>query len=149
MSDLLDALGQNELAPPEPTQRELVRQRQQQEVERIEDKLLDEATEVVSGAMAFHEIDGLQEGEIPVGWEELYGRAGAERRVRIARLGMLPSSDAPIGLSIASRVASSVMSAKAKRQKVVAPVLRLEVANLNLIQKEYPVIDVTEAGRKR
>ncbi len=138
MKDYLALLDDDETAVEKTDERARI-----QVVEQIEDKLLAEGKEIVSGVMAFAEIEGT-ENTPPAEWIAELGPEAAIRKLRLARMGTLPASEAPVGVAVAKDMVKSVLAAKAKRQDARgAPELHLEVVRLTLVQNRYEVIDVT------
>lgn len=120
-----------------------------QVVEDVENKLLEESHEIVSGVMAFADIEG-NEDTPPAEWIAELGPEAAIKKHRLARLGMMPAKDAPVGITVAQNIVKSVLAAKAKRQTNGGDELYLEVVTITLTnQPPDKVIDVTGIQTRR
>jgi hypothetical protein len=108
-------------------------------IEEIEDKLLSEATNMMSAVVAFPEVDPAAT-EPPESWVQEYGQEEAEKRLRVARLGWLPGKDAPVGISIAKDVANSIRKARSERHET--PTLNLQFVQINDPTVHLRVIEV-------
>ncbi len=97
----------------------------QQGLAAIEDSLFEQATEVISDALRFPELD---EGGMPPEWLERYGAKRAEKMARTAQMASMPSKDAPVGLQIAQKTHASI--AKARAQAGTGP----KTLNMTLVQ---------------
>lgn len=99
---------------PIPVEQGIVSEGQQamESIRAIENKLLEDAMQVVEGGMAFKEIDPSDE-EPPAEWIMQLGTEEAWKRFRLARAAWLPQKDAPMGFKVASGVMTSILRARA------------------------------------
>lgn len=108
----------------------------------VEDELMDEATEVLRGAHRFTEI-APDATEPPEHWITEYGPERAQRMLRAAQAAWVKTSDAPMGLKLASMTFGAIVKARAAKDSQKAP--KLNVAVVQLTQgpsADFPVLKV-------
>lgn len=77
----------------------------------IENDILHKSLSVVSAAVAFAEVDE-HELNVPEAWIEQYGLEEATRRFRIAKGAWRSTKEAPNGILVAMKVATSIVQAR-------------------------------------
>jgi hypothetical protein len=152
--DLFDELPESDQdAPPavvsgqlvERVQRRLTRaEKAESALEAIADSLYEDALGVIDDAMQFADVEPaeLEPGEAPPSkWVEQVGYEKAARRQRVARTAWMPKKDAPVGLSIALTMASSITAARAK-SKEGPSTLNVTYVQITGPEPTYEVVDV-------
>ncbi len=113
------------------------------ELKEIEQNILGSALQVVSHVMDFAQIDPTAEAP-PEVWIEEMGEIAAWKRWRVARAGWVSAKEAPVGIKVATQIASAGIKAHAER---VEP-RRLNV-NLITVQSTDHLYEVLEVGNGR
>lgn len=110
----------------------------------LRDDSLRDALEVVSGTMAFRELDP-ESMAMPEDWEEKYGRVEARRRLAVARAGWMPAKEAPAAVKLSFDLVRSMMKDHGER---AAPTLNVAIKVTETSKKKpedlYEVIDVDD-----
>lgn len=101
----------------------------------MRDRMLMSSLEVMEAATAFVEVTP-DDTEPPEDWVRKYGLEGARRRLRVAQYAHLPAKFAPVGLTLAPKIALGIMNIDAKLKappralnltiQMPAPVMREE-----------------------
>jgi hypothetical protein len=98
---------------------------------------------VVDAMMAFADVP--PDAEVPPEeWVTKYGQAGAERRLRIAKYGCLPSSSAPVALKAATTVAVGAMRSILREGEPPETTVNIQFNVVRQKPKRYPIIEVPE-----
>lgn len=108
----------------------------------LEDEILNEATEVISGSLAFSKIDP-EDPEPPVAWVRDLGEERARERHRLAKYALMSQKDAPVGLKMATVVYSSIVKARAT-EKGGTRVLNVALVQMPAANVTYPKREVGE-----
>jgi hypothetical protein len=127
-----------------PARRELTPSEQQKaRLKNLENKLLQDSMEVVTGVCEFAEIEPNQEGGCPQAWIDELGEATAMKKWRLTNAGWLNSKDAPVGITVATKISIGILRAHAASK---APPVNLNIAKIEMTvaQTEYDVIDLEE-----
>jgi hypothetical protein len=118
----------------------------QERLRDIEDSLYEQATTVVSNALAFTQIEMGEEGaskEVPGEWIAELGYEKAAEKHRTALYALSSSKEAPIGLKLAATVQASIT--KARAQEKGGP----KVLNMTLVQMPGANVKFEEMKVKR
>lgn len=109
-------------------------------IDAVKNRLLEQAAEIVSGALSWPELEKGQEGP-PQEWVERLGPKKAMAAYRCALAGTMPSSDAPVAVKMASQILIGILKSHADRDKV--PQLHIQMVQLSQGGgREYPSIKV-------
>ncbi len=100
----------------------------QERLRDIEDSLYEKATTVVADALSFSQIDEENCKEVPGEWIAEMGYERAAEKHRTARMALMSSKEAPVGLKLAATVQASIT--KARAQEKGGP----KVLNMTLVQ---------------
>ena len=111
-----------DLLPPAPLPIEVVpkrslAERRQDSLQEVTDELLQESQSILCDALGFADLDEqhLMEGASPPeAWVEALGEKRAKRRLRVAKMALLPKKEAPAGLEMVRALAVGILSSKAK-----------------------------------
>lgn len=76
-----------------------------------ENRVLQTSQQVVEALLAFHEVEPDQ-ALPPQDWVERYGQDAADKRLRVARSGWLPTAHAPNAVKIAAQVMVGIAKAR-------------------------------------
>lgn len=115
----------------------------QERLRDIEDSLYEQATTVVSNALAFTQIEDPASKEVPGDWIAEMGYEKAAEKHRTALYALASSKEAPIGLKLAATVQASIT--KARAQEKGGP----KVLNMTLVQMPGANVKFEEMKVKR
>ncbi len=105
----------------------------------IESELLEDAAGIVKNAMLFHTINRDAEAP-PQEWIDMLGPEEAMSKFRQIKAGWERSGDAPIGVKVATNIASSIL--KKTRDEDRSPILNAKVVEINFSPQMYPKLKV-------
>ena len=88
-------------------------EKRQEQLRTIEDDMLSDGLNLVSGAIDITALDPDNPELMPEGWKELYGIAGAKKRLRAATYGLMSAKEAPIALKMATQIVTGIIKARA------------------------------------
>jgi hypothetical protein len=113
----------------------------------IEDKVLADSSKIVSELLGFADITFLEDGtpQYPDSWNELPTEE-LTRRVRVAKLGYMPTADIPHGAKMAMACMVAIIKARASKE-TGTKVLHIENAvfpSPSPLKDDIEVIDVDE-----
>ena len=108
-----------------------------------ENRVLQTSQQVVEAVLAFHEVEPDQVLP-PADWVERYGKDAAEKRLRVARSGWLPSAHSPSAVKIAAQVMVGI--AKSRGQIAAAAAMPAGDVNVRIslpspTDAAHPVIE--------
>lgn len=108
----------------------------------MQDELLERSLSVVDASMRFAEIEP-DTKEPPQEWiDELGGNVEkARRRLRVARAAWMSTSEAPVGIKVASAVAVGIIKAKAT-EKAQPRTLNIQVVQMTAPMPTFPEQDL-------
>ena len=111
----------------------------------LEDEILLDATETITGALGFSKISDadITRDEPPAAWVRDLGPARAAERFRLAKYALMSQKDAPVGLKIATAVHSSIVKARAT-EKGGTRVLNVALVQMPAANITYPKREVGE-----
>lgn len=119
---------------------------QQERLKTIEDNLYENSLAVVNGACEFAELDIDNIDAVPQKWIDEMGLEKAKRRHRLAKVGWMRSSDAPVAINTATKIVVGIVRARAT-EKAGPRQLNLNMITMTIPPPEYGVIDVeSESG---
>jgi hypothetical protein len=105
----------------------------------LEDTLLRDSLEVVTGVCEFAGLDP-GTSEPPPEWIEDLGEAGAWKKFRLVMAGWMNSKDAPIGIAVATKMSVGIIRARASSK--AAPInLNVGKIEMSYAPIQYPTID--------
>lgn len=113
----------DDLLPPGPSSIEVVKptrslaERRADAIQGVTDELLEESQSLLQDALGFADLEEahLQDGAAPPeSWVEKIGEKRARRRLRVAKMALLPKKECPAGLEMARALAVGILSSKAK-----------------------------------
>lgn len=96
-------------------------------IEQLENKVFEQAVEVVSGFLDFSTIRPDQE-EPPPEWVAQYGQESAEMRLMLAKTAWAPKSLQPAGVDTAVRAMTAISRSKGHRVKLTQNNLNVKIA---------------------
>jgi hypothetical protein len=113
----------------------------------IEDKVLADSSKIVSELLGFADITFLEDGtpQYPDSWNDLPTEE-LQRRVRVAKLGYMPTADIPHGAKIAVSCMVAIIKARAAKE-TGTKVLNIENAvfpSPSPLKDDIEVLDVDE-----
>lgn len=120
-------------------------ERSERELQRIENEIVTEASEVVLSVLKFSDINPDAPTELPADWQEeldsleqgsddhLRAMERMSKRARVARAGWMSAKTAPVALSIAKSVLVGAMKARAQADQ--GP----KHLNINLVSISAPL----------
>lgn len=115
-----------------------------QRIKGFEDEILENSLAVVSGAMAFMEIDAdTSDEDMPASFIEKCGGdiEKAKMRMRLARSAWMSRNEAPAGLDMAVRISTNIIRARAV-EKAGPRVLNVGVVQMSAPLPVFDTIDV-------
>jgi hypothetical protein len=119
-------------------------------IKAVEDRLLENSLNIVEGLMGFADI-GLDEhgnvddSQIPDHWHDL-PKEERDRKIRLAKFGMLNSSDIPHGAKLSHATAIGIIKARAQAETGTR-ILNIESATFPSpapITTTYEVLDIED-----
>lgn len=120
-----------------------------------EDKLLAQCLDIIAGsldfaALGFNEDGTVDEGSVPISWEDLPLDVKA-RKIRLAKYGCLTTANVPHGVKMAQQTAIGIIKAR-HQDNTATRVFNMEVSlfpapapltqDTNAIDADYQVIDL-------
>lgn len=120
-----------------------------------EDKVLKQSLDILEGVMdfanlGFDEKGQIDENQIPFAWHDL-SDAEKARKIRLARFGMMNTSDIPHGAKLAHATAMGIIKSRAQ-EKGGTRILNLEISTFPMpapleqkpdaIDADFEVIDI-------
>jgi hypothetical protein len=118
---------------------------QQEKLRVLEDELLEQSLEVVGGTCSFAELDPEKFDKIPQKWVDDMGMEKAAKFHRLAKAGWLPAKDAPVAITTATKVVSSIVRARAT-EKAGPKSLNMNIVQLSAPLPDFEVVDVEDDG---
>ncbi|MDX2253274.1 MAG: hypothetical protein NW202_13395 [Nitrospira sp.] len=111
------------------------------EVRKMEDELYRDNMEIMRDAGKFRDIDPRSD-EIPPEWIEELGQKEASKRFRVAKAAWMSAKTAPVGISNARAIVSSIVKARAT-EKAAPTNLNVGVA-VNMPMPTFKIVEVDE-----
>lgn len=113
----------------------------------LENEILVQSLEQIQHAQSWPEVakelDPKDEADIPEDMVKKHGKEKAKKVFRVARAAMLPNKEAPVGLTLAAKVATGII--KARSNEKTGP----KILNLNLVEMPQVVIQYPETEVKK
>jgi hypothetical protein len=116
---------------------------QQDGLRLLEDELYTGSLAVVGGTFDFAELDEKDLDKMPEGWIDSYGEKEAKKRHRIAKAGWMPNKEAPVALTLATKVLTGIVRARAT-EKAGPKQLNINMVSMTAPLEELEVLDVEE-----
>lgn len=112
----------------------------EKDIEKVTDALLTESQSILLDSMGFADLtdQNLAKNEPPQQWIIDLGRLKAQRKLRLAKMALLPKREAPVGLEQARALAVGIIASKA-REKGGTKILNVAFVNVPA-PPEYPVV---------
>ncbi len=104
-------------------------------LDQLTDELLEESLGTIHGALQFAKIDP-EATEPPPEWVERLGEQKAKEQLVLARYGLMKSADAPVGLKLATQVATGILKSRGERKAPSS--LNVQFVNFQFPQVQYP-----------
>lgn len=108
----------------------------------VEDEIYTEAAATVRDVLRFKDIDPSQQ-KCPPEWIAELGEAEADKRLRMARSGWLPSKEAPVGLKLAQDTLIGFAKARAA-EKQGPRTLNIAYVQLSAPLPEFEELEVDQ-----
>jgi hypothetical protein len=105
----------------------------------IENEILNKSLGVVAAAISFAEVDE-NELNIPEEWIEKYGEKEATRRFRIAKGAWKSTKEAPNGILVAMKVATSIVQARSTERAAPKALNVTWIQNNGVPPPAYPEV---------
>jgi len=117
-------------------------------IEDAEDRMHERSLGIIEGLLGFVDLsrEELISNEPPERWVLEHGVEEAERMFRLALLGNTPKNDAPVGVTVATKMAEAAIKARATREGG-ARTLNVQTLHMPQVASLYPtreVVDVDE-----
>lgn len=96
-------------------------------IEELENRVFEQAAEVVSGFLSFAEVRPDQQ-DPPPEWVAQWGQEGAEMRLMLAKTAWAPQSLAPAGVNTAVRAMTAISRGRSHKVKITQNNLNVKIA---------------------